>query len=134
MHVSTSSAAQGSTWPSALSKRGLDVGLADQTRMAGNLSEQNSYPVKFQRLEDETGATQKVSNFAVNAASLQKLGTSAVVRSQLTPDVVHSEKPTLQVLLSPKYLANQDMYIQLFFYPCLVVCFISPFKCLFEMW
>lgn len=93
--------------------------------MAGNLSEQNSYPVKFQRLEDETGATQKVSNFAVNAASLKKLGTSAVARSQVTPDVVHSEKPTLQVLLSPKYLADQDMYIQLFVWSFVLYLLIS---------
>ncbi|XP_074583488.1 cleavage stimulating factor 64-like isoform X2 [Curcuma longa] len=99
VQVSTSSGVQGSTWPSALKKRGVDVVLEDQTRMSANLSEQNSCPVKFQKLEDGTGATQKVSNSAVNAASLKKLGTSAVTRSQVTPDVVSSEKPTLQ--LSP---------------------------------
>ncbi|XP_042415661.1 cleavage stimulating factor 64-like [Zingiber officinale] len=97
VQVSTSSGVQGSTWPSVLKKRGLDVGLADQTRMSGNLSEQNTYPVKFQKLEDQTGATQKVSNPAVNAASLQKLGTSAATRSQVTPEIVHSQKPTLQL-------------------------------------
>lgn len=117
MHVSTSSSVQGSTWPSAFNKRGLDVGLADQNRMSNNLSEQNNYPIKFQRLEDGTGAIQRVSNSAVNTALIEKLDLSTVARSQVTPDVAHSEKSTPQVLFSPKYLINQDLYLQLFFHP-----------------
>lgn len=80
--------------------------LADQSRMSGNLSEQNSYPIKFQRLDEGTGAIQRVSNSAVNTASIQKLGTSTVAMGQVTPDVVHSEKSMPQVLFSPKYLIN----------------------------
>ncbi|XP_074576749.1 cleavage stimulating factor 64-like isoform X2 [Curcuma longa] len=96
--VSTSSSVQGSIWPSAFNKRGLDVVLADQSRMSGNLSEQNSYPIKFQRLDEGTGAIQRVSNSAVNTASIQKLGTSTVAMGQVAPDVVHSEKSMPQLL------------------------------------
>ncbi|XP_042436125.1 cleavage stimulating factor 64-like isoform X2 [Zingiber officinale] len=96
--VSTSTSVQGSTWPSAFNKRGLDVGFADQSRMSGNLSEQNSYPIKFQRLDDGTGAFQRVSNSAVNTASIKKHGTSTVAMGQVTADVVHSEKSMPQLL------------------------------------
>ncbi|KAG6531717.1 hypothetical protein ZIOFF_005537 [Zingiber officinale] len=95
--VSTSTSVQGSTWPSAFNKRGLDVGFADQSRMSGNLSEQNSYPIKFQRLDDGTGAFQRVSNSAVNTASIKKHGTSTVAMGQVTADVVHSEKSMPQI-------------------------------------
>lgn len=79
------------------------MGLADQTRLTGNVSEQSNYHSKLQRLEDGSGVTQIVNgNSGINNSSLQALGTGIVAGSQMVVGdaVQHSKKQMPQVLFS----------------------------------
>ncbi|XP_064969053.1 cleavage stimulating factor 64 isoform X4 [Musa acuminata AAA Group] len=101
--VSTSSAIEDLTWHSRFRTQNLGVGLADQTRLTGNVSEQSNYHSKLQRLEDGSGVAQIVNgNSGINNSSLQALGTGIVAGSQMVVGdaVQHSKKQMPQ--LSPE--------------------------------
>nr|XP_018683706.1 PREDICTED: cleavage stimulating factor 64 isoform X4 [Musa acuminata subsp. malaccensis] len=101
--VSTSSAIEDLTWHSRFRTQNLGVGLADQTRLTGNVSEPSNYHSKLRRLEDGSGVTQIVNgNSGINNSSLQALGTGIVAGSQMVVGdaVQHSKKQMPQ--LSPE--------------------------------
>ncbi|XP_065012557.1 cleavage stimulating factor 64-like isoform X1 [Musa acuminata AAA Group] len=101
--VSTSSAIEDLTWHSRFRTQNLGVGLADQTRLTGNVLEPSNYHSKLQRLEDGSGVTQIVNgNSGINNSSLQALGTGIVAGSQMVVGdaVQHSKKQMPQ--LSPE--------------------------------
>ncbi|CAL9763455.1 unnamed protein product [Musa acuminata subsp. burmannicoides] len=101
--VSTSSAIEDLTWHSRFRTQNLGVGLADQTRLTGNVSEPSNYHSKLRRLEDGSGVTQLANgNSGINNSSLQALGTGIVAGSQMVVGdaVQHSKKQMPQ--LSPE--------------------------------